>query len=91
MIKTADIPKSKIQNNHKSAVYFAAVLGLIMLLFIAFLGSSGCSSAQITSKRQVLNKYYYQLSDGSGAWSDQDFSINDRVCVSYPTSALAQK
>jgi hypothetical protein len=89
--KLSNIMKSTIKNNRRYAAYLTVALGLIVVFIFAFIGNSGCRSAQIKSKKQVLDKYLYQLSDGSQTWSNQDFSVNESICVSYPDSTRAQK
>lgn len=82
---------SHIKITPRLTTYLTVALGLIVISFFAFFGNFGCKSAQIKSKKQVLDKYFYQFSNGSQLWSNQDFSVNDNVCISYPDAPLAQK
>ena len=73
------------------AMYLTMILSLIVISVYAFLNHKDCVSVKITSKNQVVNKYFYQLSDGSRTWSDQNFAVNESVCISNPPTELAQK
>lgn len=91
MSKTTDSYGKPIKKNRGNIVFIVAFLGLMFLFLIAVSGNTGCSAVQITAKHQVANKYYYQFSDGSGVWSDQNFSLNDYICIDSRQAALAQK
>ena len=81
----------KVKNSLNIAMYLTMALSLIIISVFAFAGRTGCTSVQIKSKIQVWDKYFYQFSEGSGVWAHENFSVGERVCVSNPPSALAQK
>jgi hypothetical protein len=83
--------KSKSEKFLNLSMFITMGISLIIISIITFTAYSNCNSVQIKSKRQMVNKYFYQLSNGSQVWSDQDFALNEQVCVSTPNQVIAQK
>jgi hypothetical protein len=73
------------------AMYLTMALSLIVISVFASFSSRNCTTVQITSKYAVDNKFYYQLSSGSGIWSNQEFAVHDSICVPNTAEELAQK
>jgi hypothetical protein len=73
------------------AMYLTMTICLIIISAFTYFENTNCTTVQIKSKNQVTNKYFYQLSNGSQVWSDQNFSVNESVCISVPAVSLAQK
>jgi hypothetical protein len=73
------------------SMFLTMGISLIIISFANFTGNSNCTLVQVTSKKQVINKYFYSLSNGLNVWSEQDFTIKEQVCLKTPNPNLAQK
>jgi hypothetical protein len=91
MSKIFRTPQLKVKKTLDVAMYITMALGLIVISVFASVVVTNCATVQIISKYKVFNKYFYQLSDGSQTWSNQEFTVNDRVCLPNSISELAQK
>jgi hypothetical protein len=91
MTKTIHYPQLTIKKKLDVAMYLTMLLSFIVISIFASVTMKNCVTVQIISKNRVQDKYFYTLSDGTQTWSDRNFAVFERVCVSNSTLSFAQK
>jgi hypothetical protein len=75
----------KITKTHKilNLSMWTAILSAFLFITYFCVEIPSCSgkSASILSKLQTVNKYYYQLDNGTSVWSTTSYNIGDSVCL----------
>jgi hypothetical protein len=91
MISEAEKLKLKSEKIMSISMFATMSICLIIITIVNFSNTSNCSQVQILTKKQIINKYFYQLSNGSSVWSDSNFEVKEHVCLSTPNQYIAQK
>jgi hypothetical protein len=91
MTKTIHYPQLTIKKKLDVAMYLTMVVSIIIISVFASVTLKNCVTVQITSRNLVQGKYFYTLSDGTQTWSDRNFAVHERVCISNSTLSFALK